>query len=421
MANTQLIHSDSNIIFTPLQKSLYRFTPAYTYLTTAAAYPSEINKTDIRNLNWKASPRVTDYRAAKIDWDDDKHWNRTVALASAVADGTTTTFTLSAADAATIVVNQVLKVASTGEQVLVTAKPSSTTLTVIRAFGTTAAAAIANGTKLIVLGTALYDKDEGSGMRAPVMTDHYINYMQTLDVSYELTEGAQYYDFQGGKLFPRVSKEGAIEAAYNLEDTYWYGEPKQYFDPSNAANAKQTMCGLVPFLKQYGKVELNMQGTTALDLPTMLAFEDCFKPDSTNKGVWMCSAKALTAIDNILLSSQRITDTDTVNLAVGMRVKVFHSTLRDIELVHAPALDKEGNDVDIVRYNPAEYMEMLATDGGWKYKECEKDFARTYQKYWIHGTFGAKFHLPSDVGGITRGVKNPLTSFTFVSGNDYIV
>lgn len=411
MPTSQLIHSDSNIIYTPLQKSLYRFTPCYTYLTTAAAYPSEINKTDIRNLNFKANPRVTDYRAAEITWNDDKHWKRDVTLAADLAT-TGTTVTLSAADASVIVDNQILKVVATGEQLLVTAHPSSTTLTVVRQFGTTIPTVKADsGTKLIVLGTALFDRDKGSAMRAPVMTDPYTNLMQTIDVSYEITEGTEYYDFQGGKVLPRLTKEGAMEAAYTLEDTYWYGEKKSYADPTNAANIKQTMCGLVPFVKEYGKLNVDLEKTNALTLDIMQSFESQFQPDSTGKGVWLCSQKALAAIDSILQSSQRITSADTINLAIGMRVKVFHSTMRDIELVHCPALDKEGNIVDIVRYNPAEYMEMLATKGGWQYKECEKDFAQTFQKYWLHGTFGAKFHLVPDVAGTISNIKNPFIEF----------
>lgn len=412
MPTSQLVRSDSNILYTPLQKSLFRFAPAYTYLTTAAAYPSEINKTDVRNLNFKANPRTTDYRAATITWNDDKHWNRTVALAADLAT-TGTEVTLSAADASTIVDNQILKVDATGEQLLVTAHPSSTKLTVVRQFGTTTPSAKADsGTTLTILGTALFDRDKGSAMRSPVMTDFYTNYMQTLDVSYEITEGTDYYDFQGGKVLPRLTKEGAMEAAYTLEDTFWYSEGKQYADPTNANNIKQTMIGLIPFVKANGKLNVALDGNTALSLDIMQSFESHFEPDSTNKAVWLCSKKALAAIDGILQSSQRITSADTINLAIGMRVKVFHSTMRDIELVHCPALDKPFNKVDIVRYNPAEYMELLATKGGWQYKECEKDLAQTYQKYWLHGTFGAKFHLCPDVAGTISNIKSPFVSLS---------
>jgi len=421
---TQLIHSDSSIIFKPYQKGLFRFDPAYTYLTTSAAYPSEINKPDGRNLDYKVSPRVTDYKAAEITWNDEKHWDRTVANGASSALATDTTLTLATGNADVIVKNQILKVASTGEQLVVTGFGSTNQVTVARAQGETAAAAIPAGAKLIVLGTALYDRDHGSEMRAPLETNDFTNYMQTLDVSYEITEGTEYYDFQGGKVLPRITREGAMEAAYNLEDTLTFGEPKVIVDPNNAKNIKQLTCGLVTFLKKFGKIDLDLNGAS-LTLATMLAFESQFKPDSTKKAVWLCSQKALGAIDMILQSYQRVCSADPVKLAVGMTVKVFHSTLRDIELVHLPALDKEGNDVDIIRYNPAEYMELLATKGGWQYMQVEKDQQITYSKYWLHGTFGAKFHLASDVGGIIRNVANPFTGLTFNTGgdgvNDYIL
>ena len=77
---TQLVKSDSGIAYIPLQKSLFRFMPAYTVLTTAAAYPSEINKKDVRNLDFNAAPKVTDHREVDIYWNDEEHWGRTLTV-----------------------------------------------------------------------------------------------------------------------------------------------------------------------------------------------------------------------------------------------------------------------------------------------------------------------------------------------------
>lgn len=75
-----------------------------------------------------------------------------VTLNGAIADGVTTTFTaLSTTD---ILAGMVLRVDSTGENVLVLTVPNSTQITVRRGLGTVAAVAIANSIKLWMVGNA---------------------------------------------------------------------------------------------------------------------------------------------------------------------------------------------------------------------------------------------------------------------------
>jgi hypothetical protein len=392
--------------------------PAYTILTTAAAYPSEINKKDVRNLDFNAAPKVTDHREVDIYWNDEEHWGRNVTAAKAEADVTETTLQFtSATDVGSVVVNQLIRNCRTNEQMLVTGHSSTDKLVVVRGAGQTAAAAINKDDVFQILGTSIFDRSVASEMRAPVMTEKFHNYMQTLDVSYEITEGAKVFEFQGGPLLLRVTREAAIEACFNLEDTLLRGEKGYYQDPTRANNLKHFTCGLIPFLKQEGKIELDLNGS-ALTLQTMLAFEAEYKADDTGRAVWLCSKNALGAIDNILLNNLRVTSSEAIKLAVGLRVMRFHSTLRDIDIYHCPALDVAGNDVDIIRYNPAKYMELLTVNGGWLYKQCDKDRPQTWESYWLHGTFGAKYHLAKDVGGIVKNVASPFTALTAGTGND---
>lgn len=73
-------------------------------------------------------------------------------LNGAIADGVTTAFTVD--DSSLILPGMLLRAASTGEQVRVTAVGSATSITVTRGFGTTAAAAIADNVVLYAVGTA---------------------------------------------------------------------------------------------------------------------------------------------------------------------------------------------------------------------------------------------------------------------------
>jgi hypothetical protein len=75
-----------------------------------------------------------------------------VTLTAAVADGVATTFTV--ASTANIVAKDLLRAQSTGEVVQVATIPSGTSITVRRAVGQIAAAAIGNGVKLYGIGNA---------------------------------------------------------------------------------------------------------------------------------------------------------------------------------------------------------------------------------------------------------------------------
>lgn len=84
------------------------------------------------------------------------YWQKFMLLASvktnAAAISTDTTLTV--VDSSQLIVGNVLKVEATGERLLVLTIASATSITVRRAFGTTAAGAIGNGVTLMVVGTA---------------------------------------------------------------------------------------------------------------------------------------------------------------------------------------------------------------------------------------------------------------------------
>ena len=431
MATTQLRNSDEYIYFEPMQKSLFRFDPAYTILTTSAAYPSEVNKKDARNQDFSIAPKVTSLnKDYVIKWNDEKEWDRVFdcAESSTAADkdsddnykttATTIELTAGTTNLSSIVPNMVLRVNSTGENLYVTAvDPANAKITVLRApasgssdllDGQTPASTIQKDDKLVVLGTSLFDRDTASDMRSPVYTAPYVNYMQTLDVTYEISENTEYFEFQGGPILPRLTRAGAREASYNLEDVVALSDPSINVDPSNAQNYRYTMMGLIPAIKKWGKINYDlttMSSDTTLTLDKVQAFESEFRPDDTRPVKYLCSLKALGWFDKILINNLRVTDMK--ENAVGMRTKLFNATVRTIELVHYPVLDKVESPVDIVRFDPTKYMELVQAKGGWGYKECDKDRPQTWHTYWLHGTFSAKYHLLPDVAGTISGLSSP--------------
>lgn len=416
---TQLRQSDSFIFYKPLEKALMQFDPAYTVLTASAAYPSEINKKDRRNLDGSITPKVEEVKDAVITWHDEKQWARTVD-ASLTSDwaANATTITLPSGKGVGFVPKQILEVTNTGEHVVVSAV-SGDTLTIVRApasesdceKGQVAATAITGGTQgspktmtLKVLGTSLFDKDTASAMRAAAVTNEYKNYVQIFDSTYELTEQTEAYQFMGGPVKIRLSKRGAREASYNLEDTFTYGQLSKTVDSSNSDNVRYTMMGLIPAIKAY-QDDSNKKVTVsgALTFDKVMAFENLFQSEGIDDVTYLCSKKALGYFDKFAQTYVRLQSVDN---AFGIRITKVTGTLGDIKLVHLPALDMPGNNVELIRFNPQKDMKILQASP-WKYKECGKDTAQTYTTHWLHGAFSAKFNLIPEKAGFIAGFDAP--------------
>ena len=111
----------------------------------------------------------------------------TLAAAASAAD---TTLTLNTLAGTGVVEGQVLHCFATGENLRVATVPSSTTITVTRAFGRVAAAAIPNTTELFVVGTA---HAEGAGRPTPrsIQAVYVSNFTQIWRNSWALTDTAR--------------------------------------------------------------------------------------------------------------------------------------------------------------------------------------------------------------------------------------
>lgn len=108
-----------------------------------------------------------------------------VTLNGAIADGTTTTFTV--VSTADIVVGDMLRVDTTGEVVLVMSVPSATQIIVQRGVGTVAAAAIADTVALYSIGNAF---EEGSlrPQAVSIVATRYVNNTQIFRNSWAVTK-----------------------------------------------------------------------------------------------------------------------------------------------------------------------------------------------------------------------------------------
>lgn len=390
-----------------------KFDPAYTVLTASAAYPSLINKKDARNSNANIAPSVITVKDAVYTWHNEKQWPRFVTVnESASVSSSTTTITVD--DASSIVPKMQLKVASTGEQLTVTSV-SGNDITVQRApastsatnyiIGQTLASTILQNDTLEVLGTSLYDMDTASDMRSTVNTDEFENYVQIFDVTYKLSEQAEYFEFMGGPVRIRLSERGAREASYNLEDTFVYGEPSKTVSTTDASNVRYTMRGLLNAIKTYTTDSDRIQDLSgaALTFDFFMAFENQFEADGTDTVYYLASKDGLGYFDKW---GQTYVRTTPVENKLGINITEVKGTTRTIRLVHLPALDKKNNKVALIRFNPVKNMKILQARP-WQYKECDKDKAQNWTTHWLHGEFSAKFDLISETAGMIGNIAKP--------------
>lgn len=112
-----------------------------------------------------------------------------------------------------------------GEVVMITAKSNGdSTITVTRAFGATAAGAIADNTPLYKIGTA--NEEFGSKPNVLMVQNRpRTNYLQIFKKVIGLSRTAQNSEMYGGKKLPELRQEGMIEIKKDIERSFLLSEP----------------------------------------------------------------------------------------------------------------------------------------------------------------------------------------------------
>lgn len=144
-------------------------------------------------------------------------------------------------------VGDIVKVPRTGECLIVTAITAAThTLTVIRGYGETAAAAIVDNDPLQIIGNA---NQEGAGKRAYKSTSEtsVYNYTQIFKTTVSITGTLDASQLYGGKDRNWQRKIKGIEHLVDIERAFLFGERKE---DTTGTHPKRTTRGLLKFLTQ---------------------------------------------------------------------------------------------------------------------------------------------------------------------------
>lgn len=183
----------------------------------------------------------------------------TFVKATSTAGNTATATTLAIDSSVGMVPGTVLHNTRTRENILVSTVVSGTSITVTRAFGRVAAAAINAGDKLIQVGTAFAE-----GSTRPVarqLTTVYVaNYTQIFRNAWGLTDTARAsMAEQGYSNIAESRKDCSMFHSVDIESAILYSQPKMDTTGTQPCHATQ---GIIDAIYQYAPNNVNAAGAT---------------------------------------------------------------------------------------------------------------------------------------------------------------
>lgn len=176
----------------------------------------------------------------KFEWLEDEllaKWDKVSAQATAEA----TSLTVTSGDIFRS--GDILKVPSTGENMMVTAV-SSNTLTVVRGYGSTTAAAITANADILNVGSAMPENSNSRTVKTTQETSNF-NYTQIFRTPISLSGTEAASKLYGGKDRAYQRKKAAIEHKRDIGLSFYYGERKL---DTTGDTPRRTTGGLLSFL-----------------------------------------------------------------------------------------------------------------------------------------------------------------------------
>jgi hypothetical protein len=287
----------------------------------------------------------------KFSWFEDDlgaRWDALNMAGNAAADATKIIFDTGGIFS----VGDIVKVPRTGECFTITAVDpdgdNANEFTVVRGYGSTAAAIINNDDPLVIIGNA---NQEGAGVRTIKSTQEVevYNYTQIWRTPFGVTNTQNASDFYGGSDLSYQQKKKGIEHARDIARSFLFGELKL---DTTGTHPKRTTKGLLGFLSENNYAAGG--ALTQAEFDTNVA-EVCFKYGSKEK-LMLCSARVLSTINTWALGKLQIQQDETT---FGLAVVKYVSPFGILNLVHEPMFEGAiyGGyaailDVENIKYRP---------------------------------------------------------------------
>lgn len=287
-----------------------------------------------------------------------------VTLNGAIGSATINLFTVT--DSSNMLPGMLLRVNSTGENVLVNSVPSSTTIQVTRGVGQVAAAAIADTVKLFQVGSAF---EEGSSRPGAlnVTPVRITNYTQIFRDAWALTDTARATQVIAGNDTVSESKQDcAAFHATNIEKALFFGQKS-----SGTRNGKpfRTMDGFISIVgnltyypSSYAAANNTTAGATTTYTQLEAALDPVFNqstdPKVANERILFVGGTAKLVLNNIgrLNGTYQLVDGQT---SWGLQFSTFKTARGTFRVIEHPLLNtnstwaKMALAVDLSTFNVA--------------------------------------------------------------------
>lgn len=263
-----------------------------------------------------------------------------VVLGASVADGTVTTLTVT--DSSNILAGMVLRVDSTGENMIVNSVVSTTQIVVTRGVGTVAAAAISNSVSLWMVGNAF---EQGSQRPAAlnIAAVRKTNYTQIFRNSWAITETARAtLTIAGDTSLAENKQECMTFHAADIEKALFYGQ--KFLGTRNGA-AFSTMDGLINTVTTDAASNVTTLGGTTNLTQLEAAIDPVFNQrtdtSSDNSRVMFVGGTARRVLNQIgrLNGTVQIVDGQT---AFGLQFSSFKLSRGTVQIIEHPLFNAYG-------------------------------------------------------------------------------
>lgn len=179
----------------------------------------EANLTQFTTMLMKVSSKPA--FSTKVEWLEDQLFPRLSTLAAS-ATSAAATISVASGEGAFFRKGDIIRVATTGEALAVSAAPATDTVGVVRSWGTTAAASAASGVDLVIIGNA---SAQGAtlGVRKVTKRVAQYNYCQIFRHPFGFTESLAASKLYGGPEPQKEARKKAVEHKRAIEYHLFWG------------------------------------------------------------------------------------------------------------------------------------------------------------------------------------------------------
>ena len=311
--------------------------------TIALLQPSAAPLTSLLKQFKQNTVPATNPRFSWMEDDLGARWDEVAAA----ADDTTTSIVVDNGNYFST--GDLVKVPRTGEVMLVTDVNNATnTLTVVRGYGVTSAAAIVVDDPVVIIGNA---NEEGSGMREIKTTKEVevYNYTQIFKTPFGVTNTQNATNMYGGNDLAYQRKKKGIEHLVDINRAFYFGERKEDLTGNKPM---RTTGGLLSFLTENN---YDVGGPlTESEFDNNIA-EVVFRYGSNEK-LMLCSGRLLSVINGWAKNKLEV-DQGAKNY--GLNVMNYITPFGTLKLVYDPILEGAvyGTygivlDIENIKYRP---------------------------------------------------------------------